>query len=60
MLLSQGLTPVAFLLSPSKMNFPVDLALGVMLPLHGETEFGALLHQHTCSSCTFLESIRTS
>jgi hypothetical protein len=38
LLLSQGLTPVAFLLSPSKMNFPVDLALGVMLPLHGETD----------------------
>ena len=35
----QGLAPVAFLLSPSKMNLPVDLALGVMLPLHGESDF---------------------
>jgi len=25
---------MAFLLSPSKMNLPVDLALGVALPLH--------------------------
>jgi len=31
----QGLTPLAFLLSPSKMNMPVDIALGVLLPLHG-------------------------
>jgi succinate dehydrogenase (ubiquinone) membrane anchor subunit len=28
------LTPVAFVLSPSPMNLPVDLALGVMFPLH--------------------------
>ena len=28
------LTPLAFILSPSKMNMPVDLALGVALPLH--------------------------
>jgi len=26
---------VAFVLSPSKLNMPVDLALGVALPLHG-------------------------
>ena len=30
-----GLTPVAFALSPSAMNMPIDLALGVALPLHG-------------------------
>ncbi len=31
----QGLTPVAFVLSPSPLNLPVDLALGFALPLHG-------------------------
>ena len=30
-----GLTPVALILSPSALNMPVDLALGIALPLHG-------------------------
>ena len=29
-----GLTPVAFILSPSIINMPVDIALGVFFPLH--------------------------
>ena len=29
-----ALTPVAFILSPSWLNFPVDLALGVIFPVH--------------------------
>ena len=29
-----GLTPLAFILSPSWLNFPVDLALGVIFPVH--------------------------
>ena len=29
-----GLTPLAFLLSPSSFCFPVDLALGVVFPVH--------------------------
>lgn len=29
-----GLVPVAFVLSPSPLNLPVDLALGVLIPLH--------------------------
>jgi succinate dehydrogenase (ubiquinone) membrane anchor subunit len=29
-----GLTPVALALSPSLLNFPVDLALGIVLPIH--------------------------
>jgi succinate dehydrogenase (ubiquinone) membrane anchor subunit len=29
-----ALTPVALILSPSFLNIPVDLALGVALPLH--------------------------
>ncbi|GMI35362.1 hypothetical protein TrCOL_g6346 [Triparma columacea] len=29
-----ALTPVAFALSPSMINMPVDLALGLALPLH--------------------------
>ena len=30
-----GLGPLALMLSPSSLNFPVDLLLGVMIPLHG-------------------------
>ena len=30
-----GLGPLALLLSPSSLNFPVDLLLGVVIPLHG-------------------------
>ena len=30
------LTPLAFVLSPSSYCLPVDLALGVVIPLHGE------------------------
>jgi hypothetical protein len=29
-----GLTPVAFILSPSLLNFPVDFALGLLIPVH--------------------------
>ena len=30
-----GLGPLALLLSPSALNTPIDLLLGVMIPLHG-------------------------
>ena len=30
-----GLGPLALLLSPSSMNFPVDMLLGFAIPLHG-------------------------
>lgn len=30
-----GLLPVSMVLSPSSLNMPVDLALGIFLPLHG-------------------------
>jgi len=29
-----GLAPLSFILSPSIINFPVDLALGFIFPLH--------------------------
>jgi len=29
-----GLIPVAFVLSPSFLNYPVDLALGLAIPVH--------------------------
>ena len=29
-----ALTPAAFILSPSALNFPIDLTLGVLFPLH--------------------------
>jgi succinate dehydrogenase (ubiquinone) membrane anchor subunit len=29
-----GLGPLALMLSPSQLNFPVDLAIGVIIPLH--------------------------
>lgn len=32
---SLGLFPVALVLSPSALNMPVDLALGVVFPVHG-------------------------
>ncbi len=32
-----GLTPVALILSPTFLNIPVDLALGVILPYHFHT-----------------------
>ena len=31
-----GLTPLAFMLSPSWINFPIDLTLGVMFPVHSQ------------------------
>ncbi|GMH86272.1 hypothetical protein TrST_g6911 [Triparma strigata] len=33
-MLIMGLTPVAFALSPSKLNLPIDVLLGLALPLH--------------------------
>jgi len=30
-----GLIPAALLLSPSKFNFPIDVALGFVVPIHG-------------------------
>ena len=30
-----GAAPVAFILSPSALNMPIDVALGIMLPIHG-------------------------
>lgn len=30
-----GLGPLALLLSPSSLNMPVDLLLGIMIPIHG-------------------------
>ena len=30
-----GLGPLALMLSPSQLSFPVDLLLGVIIPLHG-------------------------
>lgn len=29
-----GLTPIAFVLSPSILNYPVDILLGALIPLH--------------------------
>ena len=31
-----GLTPLAFMLSPSWVNFPIDLTLGVLFPVHSQ------------------------
>lgn len=36
-----GLTPIALILSPSALNLPVDLALGVAIPFH--TQLGLTL-----------------
>jgi succinate dehydrogenase (ubiquinone) membrane anchor subunit len=38
-----GLFPVALVLSPSSMNFPIDLALGFAFPLHGHIGFNYII-----------------
>lgn len=42
------LTPLAFVLSPSSYCLPVDLALGIVIPLHGE--FGEGVARPCCSA----------
>ena len=38
-----GLTPLAFMLSPSVMNMPIDLALGVLFPLHAHFSMNGVI-----------------
>jgi succinate dehydrogenase (ubiquinone) membrane anchor subunit len=38
-----GLTPVALVLSPSVLNMPVDLALGVLFPLHAHVAMNGVI-----------------
>ena len=38
-----ALTPVAFALSPSVLNMPVDVALGLAIPLHAHIGMGYVI-----------------
>ena len=38
-----GLTPLAFALSPSALNTPIDFTLGVMLPLHAHVGMNCII-----------------
>ncbi len=40
------LFPTAFLLSPSVLNYPVDLALGVMIPAHAYFGTKLIIHDY--------------
>ena len=41
-----GLTPLAFILSPSFVNFPIDLALGFMFPLHSHVALNYVISDY--------------
>ena len=38
-----ALTPVAFILSPSYLNFPVDVALGILFPIHSHIAINIII-----------------
>ena len=38
-----GLTPLAFVLSPSALNMPIDMALAIALPFHGHVGMNMVL-----------------
>jgi succinate dehydrogenase (ubiquinone) membrane anchor subunit len=40
------LTPAAFVISPSSLNLPVDLALGVIFPLHNHVAFNYIISDY--------------
>ena len=43
---SLGLFPLALVLSPSVMNMPVDLAMGVVFPIHGHIGFNYVISDY--------------
>jgi succinate dehydrogenase (ubiquinone) membrane anchor subunit len=43
---SLGLFPLALALSPSLMNMPVDLAMGVVFPIHGHIGFNYVISDY--------------
>lgn len=41
-----GLTPVALFLSPSIINMPIDIALGVIFPFHGHVAMNYVISDY--------------
>lgn len=59
-----ALTPLALLLSPSAMNFPVDLALGIGIPVHFQisghmliTDYAPLLLGNGLGKAVWLQNV---
>ncbi len=40
------LTPLAFILSPSKLNFPIDLILGIIFPIHSHVALNYVISDY--------------
>mmetsp|Transcript_4719 Transcript_4719/g.4224 ORF Transcript_4719/g.4224 Transcript_4719/m.4224 type:complete len:138 (-) Transcript_4719:72-485(-) len=41
-----GLTPIAFIISPSIYNFPIDLSLGFIFPFHSHVAINAVISDY--------------
>ena len=41
-----ALTPLAFIISPSKLNMPIDLTLGVLFPFHAHFGLNAIISDY--------------
>jgi succinate dehydrogenase hydrophobic anchor subunit len=58
------LAPVGLILSPSIVAFPVDVAMGLIIPYHMLTGFREVLEDYvkgrTCSPAFYLFSLRSS
>ena len=40
------MTPLAFVISPSKMNMPIDITLGILFPLHSHIALNAIVSDY--------------
>lgn len=45
-----ALTPLAFVLSPSPLNLPVDIVLGVLFPLHSHVALNYVISDYVPKS----------
>ncbi len=45
-----GLAPIALILSPSSLNFPVDLALSVIIPYHSHVGLNYVISDYVPQS----------
>lgn len=52
-----GLTPVAFVLSPSPLAIPVDFALGVLFPIHAHIGMNNVISDYVPKSAQTLARI---
>jgi succinate dehydrogenase (ubiquinone) membrane anchor subunit len=44
------IAPLAFVISPSKFNFPIDLALGIVFPFHSHVAFNYIISDYVPKS----------